>query len=422
MAILNLDFLNKNQFRSYPLKAAASRTALDGRQIRDNLLVACSITTLISRISLHINQIYVDGSYISITFGCLENDKYRSLGRCHGEVTADFTTFELEQFERFTGGCITLGSVEEVLNMSGGYYFEPEALPLEESTVFYYTPPEVTGVSRDEITLRGRVNFGRLVNLKKFTNRVDNRISLGVSDNASLASLADFSSEFNNCRTPLINYVNGAKPLYNQNNTTHQGNLYLVGVQPIVFYGVMGDGSLEVATKLFNGDDLTMTTLCTARNSVLPPIEPVYLIDRNAENPSFKGKENYYSKSFEPPENLMSHSEPEFLSWPQFFKNFFRQLYNLEIGSTYSLATIGVTIGEMHRVILSNIGSSPLVVSLLKNDVVIEDFEMLELLPGSKTVKKLKSPIALAENLRFDLRVDSVEGSEGAIQTMLFYR
>lgn len=422
MAILNLDFLNKNQFRSYPLKANASRTAQDGRRVRDNLLTACSVSTVISRTNIHINQIYVNGTYISVTLGCLENGKFKSLGRFYGEVTADFTTLELVQFDRFTGGSIVLGAAEEILNMAGGYYFSPEALPLEESTIFYYTPPGVTGIRRESTTLRGRVGFGRLLNLKKSTDRTSNQISLGVEDNTALASLADFSSDFNNCRTPLIHYVNGAKPFYNNDNPENQGNLYLVGVQPVVFYGVMGDGSLEVATKLFTGDDLTMNTLCSARGSVLPPVAPAYLTDRESENPIFKGKENYYSKSFEPPENLISHSEPEFLSWPQFLKNFFKQILNLESNTLYEVAAVGSETGDFHRVVLSNTGNSRLVVSLMKNGVVISDLEEIELLPGTKLVKKIKNPITLAQGLKIELRGDQLEDSVSALQVMLFYR
>jgi hypothetical protein len=421
MPILNLDFLNKNQFRAYPFKASSTRKAEDSRMINNSLISACSITTLNTRTQLHVNQIFVQENFISLTIAGLENGKFKSLGMFHGTPDQNFKTLEFVQFERFVGGQLILGSLDEIFNMSGGYFFDPLALPLEESNVFYYTPPAVTSINYKQSSLRGHVRFGKLYNLVKTVDKPNKKISLAVQDNSSLASLTDHTSEFNNCKTPLIHYVNNSKPFYNLNNSTHQGNLYLVGVKPIIFYGVMGEGSLEVQTKLLNDQTLDLTGLCTARNKVLPPINPIYLKDRNLETPEFKGKNNFYGKSFDPPENIFNNSDPEFLAWPQFFKNFFKVCDLTTTLQTINIRVVEQEIGKLHLAIFVNTGPVGASVTLLKNTVPLEDLQDLEVPPASKVIKKFRNPVTLAEALDFSL-VGSTTDDLTSIQVMLFYR
>jgi hypothetical protein len=352
----------------------------------------------------------------------MENNKLKSLGRFYGEPINDFTSFEFEQFERFVGGQLTIGSTAAVSEMSGGYYFDLVSLPLEESAIFYYTPPGVTGINYRESSLRGRVKFGKLFNLTKTTNRLTKRVVLAVQDNSSIASLADHTSEFNNCKTPLIYYVNGAKPFYNTDNPDNQGNLYLVGVKPIIFYGAMGEGSLEIQTKLFDDQPLDLAALCTVRNKVLPPTNPVYLTDRSLETPQFKGKDNYYAKSFDPPENIVSNSEPEFLSWPQFFKNFWKTLTLTLVTQTFTIKQVVQETGKFYRFVIINSGTSRAKVTLLKNTVALEEFQNLELGAGTKIIKNLSNPIVLENGLNFSLTGEVLEGTETSLQVMLFYR
>jgi hypothetical protein len=423
MPILNLDFLNKNQFRSFPLKAEALRVAEDGRVVKDDLLTACSISTVISRTDLHIAQIYVQGNYISLTLGCVESGRVKALGYFKGVVLDNFTTLNFMQFDRFTGGCITLGNASTLLDMAGGYYFEPSALPLEESTIFYYTPPEVKAICRKFSQLRGNVVFGNLSNLQKYKNADNKTISLGVTSNNSLESLVDKSSDFNNCRTPAIYYVNGTKPFYNAANPLHQGNMYLVGVQPVVFYGSMGEGSLELATKLESGEDLKLQALCGATSSMLPPIDPAYLVNRVGESPAFRGKEKYYAKSFSPPENALTHDEPEFLSWPQFFKNFYKFVSGYGNNLNASVLAAGTKqVGTIHRLVLSNLEAGQVQVTLTVNGNIPEGFDSVEIKANTRIVKKFINPVSIGIDTYVDMVVTQNQQAPIKLDVRLFYR
>jgi len=419
MAIYNLDFLNKNQFRCFPLKAQATLRASDTRYISNTLIVACTITTTQNRTNIHISQIHVAGSRISLTVSAEESGKYVSLGYFIGNIEKNFTTLQFTQFKRFVGGSLTVGSQELLTSMSGGYFFEPDGLPLEESNIFYYTPPQVTGINRKGHALRGRVEFGSLFNLIK--TKSSNSIALGVKNNNDLASLADHTSEFNNCKTPLIHFVNDAVPFYNSANPLHQGNLYLVGVKPVVFYGVMGEGNLETQTELLSGAPLTMDTLCTARNKVLPPIDPIYLV----ESPkNFVGKENFYTKSFTPPQNFSGNAEPEFLSWPQFFKNFSKILVNPIPGQTYSIVSIADNSDYyIRRVIYINSGNVDLTVTLQKNGVDVAEIAQTLVPANTAIVKNLISTMAINAGIYFDTYIDPAGATgSGNLQVSLFYR
>ena len=140
MAVNTLEFLNKNQFRRYPLKAETTLTSMDGDTISTELIVACSISTTADREDLYVSQIVVVGSTISLTITASTEGEKVCLGRFHGSFTSNFTTLELESFVPFVSGNITLGTAALLSEMQKTYVFNPEATKLEESTVFYYTP------------------------------------------------------------------------------------------------------------------------------------------------------------------------------------------------------------------------------------------------------------------------------------------
>jgi hypothetical protein len=437
MAIYTLDFLNKNKYRRYPFRAETSLQAEDGRTLSNSLIVAASFSLTGARSNLRIGQIYVKGQFIDILLCCTYENRTVSLGRFSGTVVEDYSVLYLEQFERFVSGTLTLGGADLIADMSGGYFFNSEATRLEDSTVFYYTPPGVKSLVREAHELRGRVEFGNLTNLTK--SRAGKTIKLSTSTGVQIASLADRASQFKNCKTPLIYNLNETVPFKDtaKNYPILDGNVYMVGIKPITFYGEFGtpeasQGTIQAQTIDINNKPLTLATLCTARNKVLPPVDPVYLASRPDEAASvktFEGKKNYYTKSYNTPVNFVKATEPEFLSWPQFFKNFTGFAINKQAGTRQDIALVPAdTVGtKIVRVVLRNspnsggVGAS-LRITIKKNDILfVNNIEYLSLTASQAVViDGVNEPFASGD--RFSVYLDTVTGSGYTLQVILFYR
>ena len=440
MAINTLNFLNKNQFRSYPLKSGSMLTAIDGKKITNELFVGLSISTTRDRKNLFIRQISANNSNIVVTVAAeLDNGYYESLGSFSGNVSSDFTTLQLTSYLPFTSGNLIIGSSDAVSKLSGVYTFHKETLQLEESTMFYYTHPPVTSLVNNGISLRGNVKFGVLNNLTK--SREGNNILFGVIDAASVASLADLHSAFNNCSTPVIRYIDGAVPFYDTSGVypALQGNLFMVGVAPIVFYGEQGEntvdpnnlpiynGSISVNTVSLSGTPLTLNSLCTSSNLLLPPISPNYIHnypDDITNEPALIGKQSYYTKSRYIPENFISAVDPEFTWWPQF-------LSALTPKSAIS-ATLGIhNIGNiptlngaknMIAVSLANSGSATITLTVLHNNSIMTDYKDIVLQPHQSTTIMGSALVPVAVGDKFDISFTNVEGGNSFLVPYILYR
>jgi hypothetical protein len=466
MAINTLNFLNKNQFRSYPLKSGTSLVAIDGKKIINELFVGASITTISDRKKIFIRQIYVNGKNIRVTIaGLMANGYFETLGTFYGAVTSDFTTLTLTEALIFTSGSITIGTVDSVLAMSGAYTFNPEAMQLEESTIFYYTPPGVKSIQNQGNQLRGNVNFGVLTNIIK--SRPNNtQINFGVIDTPSVTSLADKSSIFNNCGTPIIRHVDGATPFYqlpssvdswgNSNYVPElQGNLFMVGISPITFKNTQnldssGNlsylGGLKTSTSsASSGSPITLNTLCNARNSVLPPVSPLYITpgrlpDQSSPSgyTSASGPASYYTKSNYKPSNFYSAVDPEFVWWPQFF-TYSSITPNSPIvanqGTTGNIGYVAISGTPAPKytltVIYVNKGTATLTLSLFKNGVSIDGFSGINVNPNSSVTVRSPSDsnfpnhdtfIGVANGDHFTVSFDSVSGGTSVLQPYIYYR
>jgi hypothetical protein len=441
MAINTLNFLNKNQFRSYPLKAGAVLTSIDGRKITNELLVGLSISTTSDRRNLFIRQISASNGNITITVAAeLDNGYFESLGAFSGIVATDFTTLELNSYLPFTSGNIIIGSSEAASNLSGVYTFHKESLQLEESTVFYYTPPPVKSVVNKGINLRGNVGFGVLSNLVK--SRDGNNILFGVIDSASVTSLADLHSAFNNCSTPVIRYIDGAVPFYDTSGVypALQGNLFMVGVAPIVFYGEQGEntvdgnslpiynGGISVGTVSLSGIPLTLDTLCTTSNAVLPPINPNYihnLPDDISTSPTFVGNQSYYTKSRYIPSNFITSNDPEFTWWPQFLSSLTSSAaISAEEGANTNIGIIPALTGAKNVIAISlaNAGTATLNITIQQNGSNMSDYTGVIINPQQSVTILAKNPTGVEAGDTFNVQFNGVTGGTSFLIPYILYR
>jgi hypothetical protein len=262
MSITSLYAGNKNQFRKYPVKQGMSFQADDGTFVPDDLIVNCSITTLYGNHRLYIRQIYHSGTSTRITIASIFDDQV--LGMFYGDVSADFTTITFTPFVRNISGSMTIGSAASLAAFANTLHFSKTSSELEESTIFCYTPPAVTSISdKKGIQLRGDVNFGVLTNIKK-SNTVAKTSQFTATNPAAVFNIADKSTYLENCPTPTINTINYVPPypIGGENNLPgNDGNIYIVGVKPIVFYGIPATVDVK---NLVVGTGIAPNTFVTA--------------------------------------------------------------------------------------------------------------------------------------------------------------
>jgi hypothetical protein len=334
MAIVSLTPNNKNQYRKYPLKQGSTFTSDNGYTVPDDLIVAASISSTYGQHRIYIKQIFYRENYISVTVASYLDDIV--LGYFSGQITSDNTSLSFSAFVKFVDGNITIGSLDSVLALPSVLNFNKSASEFEESTVLCYTPPAVRSISdKNGTELRGYVSFGILTNLSKTTG--NNKTAFSVDNPEGIFNLADKSSYLNNCPTPAIRKINNVTPFpLDEGDSTNDGNIYMVGVEPIVFYGIPMDGATGSVPGIINIESptLTLDSLCALRHTLLPPVDisgftldSVEFIDKYYTKPAMSTHEADPSDINYPlyrparyASNFNATTIPEFYYWPQFVK------------------------------------------------------------------------------------------------------
>jgi hypothetical protein len=332
MPITSLSFDNKNQYRRYPLKQSATCVADDGSALPNELVTNCSITTIYGKHRLYIKQIAYAAGRIDVTIASVFDDI--AVGVFSGAVSAGYAAITLAPFTRYVSGNITIDSKIALLTPPGILSFNKAATELEESVIFCYTPPGVRSIldSRGN-ELRGDVRFGTLTNLTKTTS--DKTTRLTATNPASVFNLRDKSSILGNCPTPMIKNINSVFPQpMDVGSPDNDGNIYIAGVKPIIFYGLRGDSGVIPGAVGVSSGAVTLDSLCTKKHKLLPPID---VSGFTLPTPEFT--DLYYSKPALPayPEgasasyplpsparlasNLNNTTRPEYYYWPQFVKS-----------------------------------------------------------------------------------------------------
>jgi hypothetical protein len=328
---LSLSFNNKNQYRKYPLKQNAGFASTDGYVIPDNLIANAAITSVYGKHRICIKQIYYNNNFLRLTIASYFDGV--ALGVFAGQVSTDFTTLQLTAFERNLSGTLTIGAVEALRSIDRILYFENNQAEFEESVIFCYDPPAVTSIQdRRGNEIRGIVAFGNLTSIAKDTDRETGSVKLSAIYPETIFNSGDKSTWLGNCQTPTIKTINNVPPFaYGEADPVNDGNIYIAGIKPIVFFGLPGD--LPDTTKpgilYVNTEGLTLDSLCASKHKLLPPTD---ISGFSANTEEFKDK--YYTK----PElesqtgvigypselparaagNFNKTQVPEYYFWPQF--------------------------------------------------------------------------------------------------------
>lgn len=332
MSVITLTHYNKNQYRKYPLKQGSSLVATDGFTLSDRVFVGCNITSTYGKHRIYIKQLFFKNGEARITIASLLDDEV--LGTFVGKLTENFTTLRLLPFTKYVAGVLTIGAVDEIIALDRTLLFDSASAELEESTIFCYTPPAVTSIlDKKNNALRGNVNFGTLTNLIKVKGATGT--ALQALYPASVFNPADKSTFLGNCSTPMIKSINEVVPFTSDvGDTDNDGNIYIAGVKPILFYSLPGEDSQPspgtIGVETIN---MSLDSLCTQKHKLLPPVDVSgFTLD------SLQFKNMYYSKPALPayPEgsanyllprparlasNFNATTKPEYYYWPQFVKS-----------------------------------------------------------------------------------------------------
>lgn len=337
MSTFPLSRSNKNQFRKFPFKQTANLFSLSGVVLPDDIFVGASITTTYGKHRIYMKQYCRQNLKIHVTIAAMtgtSEDSDEVLGFFTGELTEGVTSLVFKPFVRFVSGSLTVSSSTQPETTSDILVFSRDQSEFEESVVYCYTPPAVTSI-RDKLgsELRGIVDFGILTNITKTSTPSAGRVQFTATSPESVFNPADKSSLLGNCRTPIIKNINGVTPFpLGEGSAQNDGNIYIAGVKPIVFYGTPGEsGAVGIST-----DGVTLANICTQKHKLLPPVDiSGFTLDsleyrdayyNKAQLPKYPDDYQESSPNYPLPRparaasNFNSVKIPEYYFWPQFAK------------------------------------------------------------------------------------------------------
>lgn len=285
--MVNLDFLNKNMYRKYPLRSTSTLIATNGMQIPQALITSLQLSTVFNKHKLYISKIYVDTGFISITINNFNDGKV--LGAFAGKVLKDFETVPFVTQLSYLSGNLTTGTKQILSTIPKGVYFIRDELNnlgtradglLEDSTIFVFTPPAV-----ESIAIKDRVLVGELTTLKGDNLNInavsDTEIKLEVTDVNSVTSNNEFSAGLDNCATPIIKKINTVYP-------SSTGNIDIYGIMPIVINVETGELGMT--------SGLDILDVCPEKKKIAPPLNL---------------SDDYYT-------DILNTTTPEWKFWPNF--------------------------------------------------------------------------------------------------------
>lgn len=249
---MHLDFLNKNLYRKYPLRAESTSVFTSGVELPQNLLCALQISAPYSFSDLYISQIYATDNFISIVVNEYNTDVV--VGTIQGAVTQDLTVLYLEATLPTISGKLIIGQASSLAQIAGSNYLAKADGRIEASCILSYTPPAVSKITNDEHIKTGNIGFI----LDNLTLNTDTSVHLGVDDVSLITSNNDFNGALNNCGLPIITKINTVSP-------DNVGNIDIYGILPV---------SIEIGTgEIGLLSELTIDEVCPERTPLVPPVD-----------------------------------------------------------------------------------------------------------------------------------------------------
>lgn len=273
-----LDFLNKNMYRNYPLKARSSGISVYNEQLPDPIITSLNISVAndIGYSRLYISKVTIKGKYISVVVNDVESEL--ALGTFSKLITKDFEVINLTPYLSTISGFMTIGTVESFKQFQGAYHFEKDSTELEESVLFIYPPTGVIKLVNAAISSVGKIT---LIGQNVTITPTGNNMSLDVIDHTRILANNVLAGRYANCPTPVITKINTVTP-------DSEGNIDIYTILPMTIE-VSGDNLSLVP-------NLTINDVCPELNKIYPPADT---------------SDTYYS-------DITTEKTPEWKTWPYF--------------------------------------------------------------------------------------------------------
>jgi len=272
--MLHADFLYKNRYRKYPLKATSNKTE-QGRVIPTALFVGARISTIAAYSHVYISKIVIKGSFINVTL--MAEDI--TLGYCEGNILQANTVLQVLPAQPFSGGVLVIGDPSCLKDFQGRHTLTFSSGELEESLVNCFTRPAVTSIKVGSTSLTGKITLG-LSNLS-----LSDSLQLSVTNPSLVMSNIDKCSSALNCPTHVVTGINTVKP-------DSWGNIDVYAVAPLTIQAIDHGISLDSPT-------IQEKDLCPKENIYIPRLAAIN---------DYKG----YRPVGDPERNILLTSTPEY--------------------------------------------------------------------------------------------------------------
>jgi hypothetical protein len=283
---MKLDYLNKNWYRAYPLRATSKHVTENGSALPYSFFAGARITTKPGFENVFIRRIFVVGPYVNIDVAAknLNTNVVTGLGYFAARLTKDNTTITMQPLVDYASGFLVLGRLEDILRVQGNHTLSFDNGRIEDCLIYPFNPPAVHSIQHDGAAAKGKVTF-------VLDNFQHTGFVFGVVNPDRVASNADQSSQALNCGGNVIKAINSVEP-------DEDGNIDIFAIEPITLELKIGGIKLDTPT-------LTAEDICGNINENIPPV-----LEDNTYN-GFDEEGN--------PKTVLEATVPEWKAlWPQY--------------------------------------------------------------------------------------------------------
>ena len=267
--MFQLDFLNKNTLRNYPLRGDAAIVTNEGDPLPTGLIASAQFSSPSSFPFMYVSRIYVSGTYVNILMASTVASVKTYVGFFDGKLDDDYQTLKLASIFPTVYGAMTFGPLSVIRNYQGFHTLTETAGRIEDSLHTYIVPPGLASVSSKGSRLTGTVGL-EYNNVRRISDLAD--LKLEVVNKELVRAKNDTSPLFGNCGTLAISSMNNVTP-------DEQGNIDIYGIAPLEVTVTPAGIGLSVPS-------ITRAELCAGEKRI-PPLTESSIYSRDITTVTF---------------------------------------------------------------------------------------------------------------------------------------
>lgn len=233
----NVEFLNKNWYRKYPLRATSEYKDAYGNTLPLSLFAGANLSVYSTYVDAFINKIVIKQARINVTVSARTQTGITALGYFDAQITQSNQVLHMVAIQPFASGHLVIGDASVLTGLDGAYILDYTNGKIEDSLIFSYPPPAVVKIVHGQTEVTGFLNF-TFENLTQVTS--GQSISFTV-DNKDLTTPNFFRTVGTlSCLNPIITGINSVVPDEN-------GNIDIFAIQPLAIDIDEGAGRITLS-------------------------------------------------------------------------------------------------------------------------------------------------------------------------------